>query len=79
MKYVADIIKQWKEESGAGGIVQFKYNHETKILTVFTYYCGYLIGKAGSLVNKYEEILRNEALPELTGIEFKETDYYTIY
>ena len=79
MKYVADIIKQWKEESGARGIVQFKYNHTTKILTMFTYYCGHLIGGAGSLVNKYEEILRNEVLPELVKIEFKETDYYTIY
>jgi len=78
MKYVAEIIKQWKKESGAEGVVQFKYNYTTNTLTIFTFYCGYLIGGAGRLVKKYEEILRNEVLHDLVGIEFKETDYYAI-
>jgi len=60
------------------GVVQFKYNHTTNTLTIFTFYCGYLIGRAGSLIKKYEEILKNEVLPDLAKIEFEETDYYTI-
>ena len=43
-----------------------------RALTIFTFYCGYLIGRAGSLIKKYEEILKNIKIESKGGFEFAE-------
>lgn len=75
MKYICEIIKKWKEESGCGGVVQFKYSHSTGILIIYSAYPGYLIGKSGFFVDKYSKIFKNE-VSEFTKVEFVETDYH---
>jgi len=80
MKYVAKILEQWKKEAGAEGVAQFKYNYSTGVLTIFTCYCGYFIGKAGNLIKKHEQIIKDESLLSgFTRIEFQETNYHTIF
>ena len=54
-KIIQKILKKWKCESGAKRVIQFRYRNG--ILSIFTSEPGYMIGKAGCLVYKYEDIL----------------------
>ncbi len=72
-KIIQKIIKKWIEESGATRVVQYRYRDG--ILSIYTSQPGYMIGKAGCLVYKYEDILKNE-LSDLEKIDFVETEYY---
>ena len=72
-KIIQKIIKKWKEESGATRVVQYRYRDG--ILSIYTSQPGYMIGKAGCLVYKYEDILKNE-LKKKKKIDFVETEYY---
>ncbi len=78
MARIYDILIKWKEECGAKGVTQFKYSFSTGILTIFTAYPGYFIGKAGCHINKYTEIFKNE-IHGLNSIKIEETDYYAVY
>lgn len=77
MEYISRIIKKWKEESGVSGVIQFKYSHSTGVLTIYTAYIGYLIGKAGCHYDKYKGIFKTE-IHDFKGIEFIETDFYAV-
>lgn len=69
---IQKILKDWKVESGASRVVQFRYREG--ILTIYTSQPGYLIGKAGCLVYKYEDIFKNK-LRDFDKVSFVETDY----
>lgn len=75
MKQIYEILKEWKKESGAKGVIQFKYSCLTGNLTIYTSYPGWLIGKAGLLVEKYRNILK-EKIIGFKSLEIVETDYY---
>jgi ribosomal protein S3 len=77
MKQIYEILKEWKEESKAGGVIQFKYDYRTGELTIYTSYPGWLIGRAGCCVNKYSDILK-EQIPSFKSLKIIETDYYFI-
>jgi len=70
---IGKIIKQWKDEAGCRGVIQYKYSYLTKTLTIYTTYPGYLIGKGGSIVDKYRTILKDEFREDIS-IQFIETE-----
>lgn len=70
-KIIQKILKQWKRESGAKRVIQFMYRDG--ILSIFTSEPGYMIGKAGCLVYKYEDILKKE-FSDFVKVEFTETN-----
>lgn len=72
-KIIQKILKKWKCESGAKRVIQFRYRNG--ILSIFTSEPGYMIGKAGCLVYKYEDILRKE-FSDFIKVEFTETENY---
>jgi hypothetical protein len=67
------LIKQWKDEAGCKGVIQYKYSYLTNTLTIFTPYPVYLIGEGGMLVDKYKPMFKN-IRNELNSIEFVETN-----
>jgi len=74
MSRLTKIIKVWKEESGHENYpIQFKYDHDTGVLTIYTPYVGILIGRSGRHVDKYTEILKEEQY-NFTSISFVSTD-----
>lgn len=77
MSKIQEILKQWKEDSKADGVLQFKYSYLDGTLWLYTHYCGYYIGRAGTLVDKYRAILQKEIVG-FTELKFTETDYYYI-
>lgn len=72
-KIIQKILKYWKQESGAKRVIQFRYRDG--ILSLFTSEPGYMIGKAGCLVYKYEDILKKE-FSDFIKVEFIETNSY---
>ena len=70
---IQKIIKEWKKESGATRMIQFKYRDG--ILTIYSSQPGYLIGRAGIIVDKYRKVFEKE-LFDFKEIKFEETDYY---
>lgn len=77
-RYICKILKQWQEESGATSPIQFKTPHATGILTIYTSQPGWLIGKAGCYVEKYEKILKKCNTFEVKSIEIQEVDGYIV-
>lgn len=69
------ILKQWKIESGTKKVIQYRYREGT--LSIYTSQPGYLIGGAGALVNKYEEILAKE-LNDFKDVKFVETESFWV-
>lgn len=69
--YLKELLGQWKAESKFDGTILYKIDHRERKLILYTYGIGYLIGKAGSLVNKYEKILKGKY--NINDIEFVET------
>ena len=68
--------KFWKSGNvkvGAKRVIQFRYRNG--ILSIFTSEPGYMIGKAGCLVYKYEDILKKE-FSDFIKVEFTETENY---
>lgn len=74
-RYIRKILKDWKEEAGATRVIQYRYRNG--LLTIFTSQPGWLIGKAGVLVDKYREILKKE-IYDFEKLEFVETAYYWV-
>lgn len=77
MKRIYYILEKWKREARAGGVIQFKFNCITGHLKVYTSHPGWLIGKAGYLVEKYRIIFK-EKIPEFKTLEIIETDNYFV-
>lgn len=74
-KIIQKVLKEWKQESGVKRVIQFRYRDG--ILSIFTSEPGYMIGKAGFLVYKYEDILKNE-LSDFVKVKFTETENYWV-
>lgn len=72
---IMNILKRWKAEAGAKRVIQFRYSKG--VLTIYTSQPGFLIGKAGKLHEKYNNIFENE-LQGFKKIMFVETDYYWV-
>lgn len=70
---IQKILKDWKAESGADRVIQFKYRDG--ILTIYSSQPGLLIGRSGVIVNKYRQIFAKE-LYDFKELKFVETDYY---
>lgn len=75
-KLIQKILKEWKKEAGITRAIQFKYRNG--VLTIYTSQCGWLIGFHGTLVAKYEKILKEELGDEFNKVEFVETDFYLV-
>lgn len=70
-----EILKQWKKESKSTKVIQYRYRDG--ILEIYTSQPGWLIGKAGVLVDKYREILKAE-MYDFKELKFVETAYHWI-
>ena len=66
------IISLWKMEAHLSEPVMYDVNYDTKEILIYTTRPGWLIGKAGCLVNKYTEVMKKE-WPIFNGFRFKET------
>lgn len=75
---VSNIIKEWKDEAGVEGIVQVSaFSKIQSEITICTDRPGLMIGKAGTLLDKYEEKLK-KVNPRLERVLFVETDSWYI-
>jgi len=70
-------MRNWKEEAKVTTPIMYRHNICGKEVIVCTSQPGWLIGKAGRLVNKYSEIISN-ILGEPTAIKFVEVGYDVI-
>ena len=78
IKEITAIIKEWKEEAGVKGIILIgAYPTFRKTIKICTDKPGFMIGRCGELVNKYQEKLKT-INPNLEKIEFVETDSWYI-
>lgn len=73
-RVIQKIIKQWKEEAGTDRIVQWKLCMD-KTLKIYTSQPGWLIGKGGVLIDKYNKIFKQELGTCFEKIEIVETDW----
>ena len=68
------ILKSWITECKLDNVA-YKYNYRTNTLTIYSQYCGILIGKGGETINKYKEELKNITIvTKNLKIEFVEID-----
>lgn len=77
-KEISSIFKEWKKEAGVKGVIflgVFPGLRDT--IKVCTDKPGFMIGKGGSLLDKYKKKLK-EYNPSLENIEFIETDSWYI-
>ena len=65
------ILKNWKDESKAKHIIQYKYYKG--MLLICSSECGLLIGPVGDLVHKYRQILK-EQISDFKDITFQDVD-----
>jgi ribosomal protein S3 len=70
-------MRNWKEEAKVTTPIMYRHSICGKEVIVCTSQPGWLIGKAGRLVNKYSEIISN-ILREPTAIKFVEVGYDVI-
>lgn len=66
------VISLWKMEARLNEPVMYDVNYDTKEILIYTTHPGWLIGKAGCLVNKYTEIMKEE-WSIFNRFKFKET------
>ena len=77
-KEISNIIKEWKDEAGVDGIILVGvYPSFRKTIKICTDKPGFMIGKGGELIKKYQEKLK-EINHNLKNIEFVETDCWYI-
>jgi ribosomal protein S3 len=67
-------MRMWKSESGVDTPIMYRYSVCNNKVVVCTSQPGWLIGRAGILLNKYSEIISNK-LGRPTTIEFVEVGY----
>lgn len=68
-KKVAAILRQWKHEAGVTTTVKFGLRGKT--LTVCTSQCGFMVGRAGTIINKYRQMFKDYDV-EIENIELIE-------
>lgn len=74
---IKNIIKEWKEEAKARRIIQFNLD-PTGTLYIYTSEPGYLIGRFGSLYNKYHKELRKNSNDRVKKVVLVETSSYSV-
>lgn len=72
MRKFDKVISLWKMEAHLNEPVMYDVNYDTKEILIYTTRPGWLIGKAGCLINKYTEIMKEE-WSIFKGFKFKET------
>lgn len=77
MFLLAQEMRNWKEEAKVTTPIMCRHSICGKEVIVCTSQPGWLIGKAGRLVNKYSEIISN-ILREPTTIKFVEVEHDVI-
>ena len=75
-KKIQRIIKEWKRESGVSRVVQWNFDSREGILQIFTSQPASMIGKAGKIVDKYKEILKEELGNDFKTVTFVETSWW---
>lgn len=70
-KEISKVIAEWCEEAGVSSPVGYYRNSLTGYFEIYTDRPGYLVGKAGKLVEKYEQAL-NELFCSDLKIKFFE-------
>ena len=69
---ISNELKDWKAEAKVTSHIMYRYSICNEELTICTSQPGWLIGKAGCLINKYTEILSNK-LGHVVTIKLVET------
>lgn len=69
---IQEILIEWKNEAKIKGFIVWKYNRKDKILNIYTHRPGPMIGRMGSTVAKYTDMLRK--YDKDIHINFEETD-----
>ena len=64
-------LKEWKAEAGNTHLCVYKGENDT--LTIYTDRPGWMIGKAGTLVEKYRKDIEAESFGVIKNILFVET------
>ena len=73
------ILKQWKDEAHVKNSIHYWYNSITGELTICSSEVGRLIGKYGSTVDKYKNILKTaKGIHNFTDVKFQEINYHWI-
>ena len=66
------VIFHWKGDSHLQEPVMYDVNYDTKEILIYSTRPGWLIGREGELVHKYEDFMR-AVWPAFKGFKFKET------
>ena len=66
------VIFHWKGDAGLQEPVMYDVNYDTKEILIYSTRPGWLIGRKGELVYKYEDFMR-AVWPGFKGFKFKET------
>ena len=74
---IEKILTEWKKESHAKRSIHYWYNSIQGDLTICSSEVGRLIGYHGNLVNKYQQILK-EQLRDIKEVKFQEVNYHWI-
>lgn len=70
MSQLKTVITNWVDEAHVTSPVLYNMGHITKTLVIFTTQPGWMIGKAGGLLEKYHKII-TEDVPFCRGIHVK--------
>ena len=58
MQYkIEKLVREWRKEAGIKPNILYSINWDTREVIIFTHRPGLMVGKAGCLVNKYNEML----------------------
>ena len=57
-RFIRTLIREWKAEAKVKERVGYKINYMERTITLATNRPGYLIGRAGMLIEKYENKMR---------------------
>lgn len=77
-KEISNIFKEWKKEAGVEEIILIgAFPNSADTIKICTDKPGFMIGKGGSLLDKYKKKLK-EYNPSLENIKFIETDSWYI-
>lgn len=72
-RFIRTLIREWKAEAKVKERVGYKINYMERTITLATNRPGYLIGRAGVLIEKYENKMR-ENWPQFKNFYFIDLD-----
>lgn len=70
-KAVENLLKEWRKESKNPHLCLYKRDEDT--LIIYTDRPGYMIGRAGNLVDKYRKKISEASFGTIKNISFVET------